>query len=64
MTAQEVLALRVTLLRATSLQAPGRTDASLAEVQELKDAMLAGDGAAARDAATRHVQTAAAVWYG
>lgn len=51
---------RVTLLRATSLQAPGRMGASLAELQELMDALLAGDGRAAREAATRHVQNAAA----
>ena len=51
---------RVTLLRATSLQAPGRMRASLAELQELMDALLAGDATAAREAATRHVQSAAA----
>jgi DNA-binding GntR family transcriptional regulator len=51
---------RVTLLRATSLQAPGRMGASLAELQELMDALIAGDGRAARAAATRHVQRAAA----
>ena len=50
----------MTLLRATSLQAPGRMSASLAELQELMDALMAGDGKAARDAATRHVQHAAA----
>ncbi len=50
---------RVTLLRATSLQAPGRMSASLAELQELMNVLLAGDGKAARDAATRHVQQAA-----
>ncbi|HZA65552.1 MAG TPA: GntR family transcriptional regulator [Geminicoccaceae bacterium] len=51
---------RVTLLRATSLKAPGRMGASLAELQELMDALMAGDGRAARAAATRHVQRAAA----
>jgi DNA-binding GntR family transcriptional regulator len=51
---------RVTLLRATSLQAPGRMQASLAELQLLMDALLAGDGRAARAAATQHVQNAAA----
>jgi DNA-binding GntR family transcriptional regulator len=50
---------RVTLLRATSLKAPGRMDASLAELQALMDALIAGDGRAAREAATRHVQQAA-----
>jgi DNA-binding GntR family transcriptional regulator len=34
--------------------------ASLAELQELMDALIAGDGRAARAAATRHVQRAAA----
>ncbi|MGH6896800.1 MAG: GntR family transcriptional regulator [Geminicoccaceae bacterium] len=51
---------RVMLLRATSLKAPGRMSASLAELQELMDALMAGDGKAARQAATRHVQKAAA----
>src|SRR5918996_1605212 len=37
---------RVTLLRATSLKAPGRMGASLAELQELMDALMAGDGRA------------------
>lgn len=50
---------RVTLLRATSLKAPGRMAASLAELQALVDALIAGDGGAARAAATRHVQRAA-----
>jgi DNA-binding GntR family transcriptional regulator len=51
---------RVTLLRATSLKAPGRMSASLAELEVLMDALMAGDGKAAREAATRHVQNAAA----
>jgi DNA-binding GntR family transcriptional regulator len=51
---------RVTLLRATSLKAPGRMSASLAELQELMDALIAGDAKAAREAAARHVQNAAA----
>jgi DNA-binding GntR family transcriptional regulator len=51
---------RVTLLRATSRQAPGRMGASLAELRELMDALMAGDGVAARAAAVRHVQQAAA----
>jgi len=50
----------VTLLRATSLQAPGRMSASLAELRELMDALAARDGKAARDAATSHVRQAAA----
>lgn len=51
---------RVTLLRATSLKTPGRVSAGLAELRELMDALMAGDGKAARDAATRHMQSAAA----
>lgn len=52
---------RVMLLRATSLRAPGRMSESLLELQELLDALLAGDGRAARQAARRHVRKAAAV---
>lgn len=52
---------RVMLLRATSLRAPGRMSQSLAELQELLDALMAGDGRAARQAARRHVRKAAAV---
>lgn len=51
---------RVMLLRATSLRAPGRMSESLAELQELMDALLAGDGRKARQAARRHVRKAAA----
>jgi len=58
-TTLRMLNSRVTLLRATSLQAPGRMDASLAELQALMDALIAGDGRAARAAAARHVQRAA-----
>jgi DNA-binding GntR family transcriptional regulator len=50
---------RVTLLRATSLKAPGRTAASLAELSELIEALMSGDGAAAREAGIRHVRNAA-----
>ena len=52
---------RVMLLRATSLRAPGRMSASLTELQELLDALLAGEAKAARQAARRHVRNAAAV---
>lgn len=52
---------RITILRATSLQAPGRTRESLAELQELVDALMDGDAEKARDAAERHVANAAAV---
>jgi DNA-binding GntR family transcriptional regulator len=59
-TTLRMLNSRVTLLRATSLQAPGRMRASLAELRELMAAVMAGDGVAARAAAARHVQQAAA----
>lgn len=51
---------RVTILRATSLQAPGRARQSLREISELVDALMAGDGKAARRAAMEHVDRAAA----
>ncbi len=50
---------RVMLLRATSLQAPGRMPASLAELKDLMAALMKGDGEAARAAGIRHVQNAA-----
>lgn len=50
---------RATLLRATSLKAPGRTNASLAELRELIDALMSRDQAAAREASRRHVRNAA-----
>lgn len=50
---------RVMLLRATSLKAPGRTKASLAELRELIDALMSRDGVAAREAGKRHVRSAA-----
>jgi DNA-binding GntR family transcriptional regulator len=52
---------RVMLLRATSLRAPGRMRESLAELEEILNALLAGDGKRARQAARRHVRKAAAV---
>lgn len=50
---------RVTLLRATSLQAPGRAEKSSEELGELVDALLAQDARRARQAAVRHVRNAA-----
>lgn len=55
---------RVTVLRATSLKAPGRAKESLNELAELVDALLAGNPKAARQAAARHVKNAAAVAIG
>ena len=50
---------RVTLLRATSLKAPGRAGASLAELSELIEALMSRDGNAARKVGERHVRKAA-----
>lgn len=50
---------RVTVLRAWSLQAPGRGEASLTELTELVSTLLSSDAAAARAAATAHVRRAA-----
>lgn len=58
--ALHMLNSRIMLLRATSLAAPGRTKASLAELQEIISAMKARDGKAARAAGERHVRNAAA----
>jgi len=57
--ALHMLNSRIMLLRATSLAAPGRMKASLAELQELIDAMKSRDGKAARAAGERHVRNAA-----
>jgi DNA-binding GntR family transcriptional regulator len=51
---------RAMLLRATSLAAPGRAKASLAELGELLDALISGDPEAALEASRRHVRAAAA----
>jgi DNA-binding GntR family transcriptional regulator len=50
---------RAMLLRATSLAAPGRAKASLAELGELMDALISGDPEAALEASRRHVRAAA-----
>ncbi|MEP9379980.1 GntR family transcriptional regulator [Aquabacter sp. CN5-332] len=50
---------RITVLRATSLQVPGRAKESIRELNDLMEALLAGDAAAARAAAVRHVAMAA-----
>lgn len=59
-TTLRMLNSRITLLRATSLQAPGREKASLSELGELLTAIQARDGKAAREAGIRHVRNAAA----
>ncbi|MBS9403668.1 GntR family transcriptional regulator [Halomonas sp. TRM85114] len=50
---------RVTILRATSLQAKGRHKESLNELQALLDALFRGDPEAARKASAAHVEGAA-----
>jgi DNA-binding GntR family transcriptional regulator len=49
---------RVTLLRATSLQAAGRSAKSIAELEDVLAALRARDGKKARAAAERHVRNA------
>jgi len=58
-TSLRMLNARVMLLRATSLQAPGRSAESIAELSELMEALAAKDGKRARELAGRHVRNAA-----
>lgn len=51
---------RITLLRATSLKAPGRIKASIQELTELVDALLDRDAVRAQELARLHVGNAAA----
>jgi DNA-binding GntR family transcriptional regulator len=55
-----MLNARITLLRATSLKAPGRIKDSVAELSVLVDALLARDTARAQQLARDHVAMAAA----
>lgn len=55
----KMLNARIMLLRATSLQAPGRSRDSLAELEGLMAALKTRDGAAAKRAAEKHVENAA-----
>jgi DNA-binding GntR family transcriptional regulator len=54
-----MLNARVMLLRATSLRAPGRTTASLAELTAMMEALDARNGKRARELAEHHVRNAA-----
>ena len=58
--ALNMLNARIMLLRATSLRAPGRAAASIAELEALVDALLVRNAKAARQAAVTHVANAAA----
>ena len=55
----KMLNARVMLLRATSLQVPGRSTASIAELTEIMTALDSRDGRRAREAAVSHVENAA-----
>lgn len=52
---------RVQMLRGLSLQSSGRQPQTLAEITRITEAAVAGDGAAAGEAARYHVEQAAAV---
>lgn len=54
-----ILNSRITLLRATSMQAPGRLKKSIAELSQLMDALMAGDADRAAECAQHHVRMAA-----
>jgi DNA-binding GntR family transcriptional regulator len=58
-TCLRLLNARVTLLRATSMRAPGRTEKSMDELSELMEALAARDGERARALGQRHVRMAA-----
>jgi DNA-binding GntR family transcriptional regulator len=50
---------RITLLRSTSMQVPGRMEKSIAELSKLMDALMARDGKRASERAQDHVRMAA-----
>jgi DNA-binding GntR family transcriptional regulator len=60
-TSLRMLNARVMLLRATSMQAPGRSAESVAELARLIEALMARDGKRARQLAEDHVRNAARV---
>jgi DNA-binding GntR family transcriptional regulator len=60
-TTLRLLNSRVMLLRSTSMQAPGRSKKSLAELADVIEAVVARDGKAARRAGSLHVRNAAKV---
>ena len=55
---------RITLLRSTSMQVPGRTEQSLMELENVIDAIKRRDAPLARAAVTLHVRNAAAAALG
>lgn len=54
-----ILNSRITLLRSTSMQVPGRMEKSVAELSKLMDALMARDGKRASERAQEHVRMAA-----
>jgi DNA-binding GntR family transcriptional regulator len=54
-----ILNSRITLLRSTSMQVPGRMEESIAELSKLMDALMARDGKRASECAQEHVRMAA-----
>jgi DNA-binding GntR family transcriptional regulator len=54
-----ILNSRITLLRSTSMQVPGRMEKSIAELSKLMDALMARDGKRASERAQHHVRMAA-----
>ena len=52
---------RVSQLRALTMRSPGRLPNTITELRALRDAVAAGDGDAAADAARRHVEAAAVI---
>ncbi len=57
----QLLNSRIMLLRSMSMQAPGRSKKSLAELESLLDALAARDGKKARKASISHVRNAGAI---
>ena len=52
---------RVSQLRALTMRSSGRLPDTIAELRALRDAVAAGEGDAAADAARRHVEAAAVI---
>jgi DNA-binding GntR family transcriptional regulator len=52
---------RVQMLRAISMQSPGRLENSLAEIRQITDAAVAGNAIEARDACRTHIENAARI---
>lgn len=55
----EGLRRRITLLRVSSLSAPGRPPESLKEIQAIRDALVNRDGPRAEELCRQHIDAAA-----